>query len=298
VHEFAPGARMLALEQNRGFAGGACAGAEVTSASLLVFLNPDAVPAPGCLDALRVAAESQPSWGAWQALVTMPGGEQVNTRGGVTHFLGFAWSGGHGGPVQEVPPDPGEIGFASGAALAVRREAWDEVGGFEPTYFMYGEDVDLSLRLHLCGFGVGIVPAARVEHDYEFDKGDYKWFHLERNRAWTVLGAYPLPLLLALAPALLGFELALLAVAARDGWLRAKLRAQIAVLRTLPWALRRRRHIQATRRISALDFCGNLTASLDSPFLQAAARVPALRMLQAGYWAAVRGALRLGASRG
>ena len=180
----------------------------------------------------------------------------------------------------------------------MRRDAWEEVGGFEPAYFMYCEDVDLSLRLRLAGWGVGIVPAARVEHDYEFGKGDYKWFHLERNRAWTVLGVYPLPLLLALAPALLGFELALLAVAARDGWLHAKLRAQVAVLRTLPWALRRRRRIQATRRISAHDFCGGLTASLDSPFLQAAARIPALRRLQAGYWAAVRALLTLGRSRG
>lgn len=298
LREDAPSARMLALDDNRGFAGGAVAGAEATSAPLLLFLNPDTVPAPGCLDAMRAAAHSQPAWGAWQALVTLPGGEHVNTRGGVIHYLGFAWAGGHDEPVRDVAPDPVEVGFASGAALAVRRDAWDEVGGFEPKYFMYCEDVDLAMRMRLAGWGVGIVPSARVEHDYEFDKGDYKWFHLERNRAWTVLGAYPTPLLLALAPALLGFELALLAVAARDGWLRAKLHAQLTVLRTLPWALRRHRRIQGTRRISAHDFCVGLTASLDSPFLQGAARVPALRRLQAGYWAAVRALLRLGASRG
>ncbi len=85
---------------------------------------------------------------------------------------------------------------------------------------MYGEDLDLSLRLRLAGWGVGVVPAARVEHDYDFAKGDYKWFHLERNRWWTLLAAYPAPLLALLAPALLAFELALLAVAARGGWLR------------------------------------------------------------------------------
>ena len=45
-----------------------------------------------------------------------------------------------------------------------------------------------------CGSRAGAsasAPAARVEHDYEFAKGDYKWFQLERNRWWTVLGAYP-----------------------------------------------------------------------------------------------------------
>ena len=75
---------------------------------------------------------------------------------------------------------------------------------------MYGEDLDLGLRLRLAGQGVGIVPAARADHDYAFVKGDYKWFHLERNRWWTMLGAYPAPLLALVLPALLAFEVALL----------------------------------------------------------------------------------------
>ena len=51
-----------------------------------------------------------------------------------------------------------------------------------------------------------------------------------------MLGAYPRPLLAALLPALLVAELAFVAVAARGGWLGAKLRAQAAVLRGLPGA--------------------------------------------------------------
>ena len=84
-----------------------------------------------------------------------------------------------------------EVSFASGAALVVRREAWEAVGGFDERYFMYGEDLDLGLRLWLHGYRVGVVPAARVDHDYTFAKGGWKWFMLERNRWWTVLGDYP-----------------------------------------------------------------------------------------------------------
>jgi N-acetylglucosaminyl-diphospho-decaprenol L-rhamnosyltransferase len=215
----------------------------------------------------------------------------VNTSGGITHWLGMGWAGAHETPVDLVDPRPREVSFASGAALAVRREAWDGVGGFEDAYFMYGEDLDLSLRLRLAGWGVGIVPAARVAHDYEFAKGSYKWFLLERNRWWTILGAYPAPLLLTLLPALLGAEAALLAVAAQGGWLRQKLRAQVAVLRSLPWALRRRRRVQVTRRVSAAAFAAALSASLESPFLGPAARIRSLRSLQAGYWGLVRRAV-------
>src|SRR5262245_40265255 len=66
-------ARLLALDENLGFAGGANAGARATTAPLLLFLNPDCVAQPGALAALRAAAGAHPGWGAWQALVTLSG---------------------------------------------------------------------------------------------------------------------------------------------------------------------------------------------------------------------------------
>ena len=279
-----PGARVL-LEDNLGFAGGAAAGVRASSAELVFFLNPDAVVAPGALDALRAAAETHADWGAWQALVTLPGAERVNTSGGETHWLGMGWSGRFESAVADVPPGPREVMFASGAALVLRRGAWEATGGFEPRYFMYGEDLDLSLRLWLSGWRVGVVPDAVVEHGYEFTKGDYKWFHLERNRWWTLLAGYPAPLLWLVAPGLLAFELAVLPMAAAGGWLGAKLRADIAVLRTLPWALRRRRAVQASARISPRRFAESaLSGSLDSPFLGPVARIAPLAAAQRAYW--------------
>jgi N-acetylglucosaminyl-diphospho-decaprenol L-rhamnosyltransferase len=158
------------------------------------------------------------------------------------------------------------------------------VGGFDARYFMYGEDLDLGLRLRLAGWGSGVAPAAEVVHDYAFTKGDYKWFWLERNRAWTVLGAYPCVLLAALAPALLAFEVVLLALAWRGGWLRAKLRAQVAVVRELPVLWARRAEVQATRTVSAREFAQGLSDSLDSPNLAAAQAIPGAEALQAAYW--------------
>jgi GT2 family glycosyltransferase len=289
----AAGATVLRLERNAGFAGGASAGADATEAELLFFLNPDARLAPGALAALREAAAARPAWGAWQALVLLPGGEQINTAGNVAHWLGLGWAGECDRPVAVAPTAPCEVGFASGAALVVRRAAWEAAGGFEPGYFMYGEDLDLSLRLRLAGWGVGTVPAARVEHDYEFVKGEFKWFHLERNRWWTVLTAYPPGLLALVLPALLASEAALIVAAATGGWLRAKLRSQVAVLRSLPWTLRRRAQVQAARRVSAGEFAAALSDRLDSPYLGDMARRPGVVRGQAAYWALVRRALRV-----
>jgi N-acetylglucosaminyl-diphospho-decaprenol L-rhamnosyltransferase len=282
-----PRARVVEQVANRGFAAGCHSGAAASSAPLLLFLNPDAEPAPGCLAALRSAAAQRPGWGAWQALVTMEHGTTINTAGNVTHFLGMGWAGRCGRPVSEAPTSPEEVSFASGAAFAVRREAWEALGGFEPRYFMYCEDLDLCLRLRLSGWGVGIAPGAQVEHDYEFGKGGRKWYLLERNRWWTLVGVYPATLLLLLSPALLAAELALLPVAWRGSWLRYKLRAQLSVAHELPGMLARRRNIQALRSIPTREFARALSAELDSPNLGPLAEVTPLASLQRAYWAGV-----------
>jgi N-acetylglucosaminyl-diphospho-decaprenol L-rhamnosyltransferase len=276
---------------NLGFAGGCHAGAAATRAPLLLFLNPDSRPHPDCLARLRRAASEHRDWAAWQASVLLDDG-RINTSGGVVHYLGIGWAGDCGLPVSALPTEDREIAFPSGAAMVVRRTAWEELGGLDSEYFMYGEDLDLGLRLWLSGQRVGLVPGARVVHSYEFDKGAAKWFWLERNRWRTVLSVYPPALLALLAPALLAAELGLLAVAARGGWLWPKLRAQGAVLGGLPRTLARRRTVQQNRRIGSRELATHLTASLDSSYLSAASS-PLLSAPQALYWGLVRRILSL-----
>ena len=62
-----------------------------------------------------------------------------------------------------------------------------------------------------------ISPGARVEHKYEFAKGHYKWRMLERNRWAMIIRTYPTSLLVLIAPALAGAELAVWATAIRGG---------------------------------------------------------------------------------
>jgi GT2 family glycosyltransferase len=289
ARELDPRIALCETGANLGFAAGCRVGVNATAAPLVLFLNPDVRPQAGSLARLRAVAREQPGWAAWQPAVMLEDGG-INTSGGVAHYLGLSWAGQCEQPESELADTPRETAFASGAACVIRREVWVALGGFEDSYFLYGEDLDLGLRLRLSGYGVGVEPRARVTHNYEFDKGPRKWFLLERNRWRTVLGVYPAALLALIAPALLLGELGLLAIAAREGWLTAKLRAQLATIGGLPQTLRRRRSIQAGRAVSAAAFAAALTASLENPNL---ARLPRpMALAQAAYWRLVRLLLR------
>lgn len=168
--------------------------------------------------------------------------------------------------------------------MAIRADTWRRVGGLPEAFFLYYDDVDLSLRVRLAGQEVGIVPAARVDHLYDFTKRQVKWRLLERNRWDTILRTYPSRLLALVMPALLITELALLVVALRGGWIREKLAADADVLRALPRLLAERRHVQATRTVGEIEFARRMTPYLSSPYLGAAGRSRLLGRALHGYW--------------
>jgi len=287
VRELAPQAQIVPMGGNAGFAAGINAGAEVASGDLLVILNPDAAPQPGFGEVIRRPWTEDRGWGAWQALVADGGLRCVNSAGNPLHFTGITWAGGHGLPLDQAPP-AGEVTVASGACLAIPLAIWRETGGFPAEFFLYHEDVDLTVRIRAAGHAVGIEPAAVVAHDYEFGANAEKWFWLERNRLAFLVRTYPGALLALLTPALIATELALLAVAAAGGWGRQKLRANLAFFCWLPRLLRERRAIQAQRAVSAAEFASWLTPDLDSDLISPLARSLPVRLILRGYWRLVR----------
>jgi GT2 family glycosyltransferase len=287
VGRLAPTANLMQTGRNAGFAAGCNIGAAQARADLLVILNPDAAPLPGWGEAIRRPWVEERDWAAWQALIADHGATAINSAGNPVHFTGIVWAGGHGQPIGSAPL-AGEVPALSGACLAIPRHTWEELEGFPERFFLYHEDVDLSLRLRLRGGALGIEPTAVVDHEYEFGGSEQKWRWLERNRWAFLLRVYPASLLVLLAPALIATELALIAVAISGGWGRQKLAAAFEVIRWMPRLLRERREIQATRTVSASEFASWLTPDLNSPFIAAPARSAPARLALRSYWRLVR----------
>jgi GT2 family glycosyltransferase len=293
IRSLAPRARSLVLGANTGFAAGCGAAAEQASGDLLIVLNPDAKPLPGFGAAIRLPWLEGRGWEAWMAAIACEGGARVNSLGNPVHFTGIAWAGRHGEPMPGAL-EPQEVAAASGACLAIPLRRWREIGGFPEPFFLYHEDIDLSMRLRLYGGKVGLEPRAVVDHDYSFDGGGAKWRRLERNRWAFLIRVYPAPLLALLAPALALTELAMIPVALAGGWGAAKLRSIADLAVWMPRLLRERRAIQAERAVGAAEFASWLTPDLGSPFIPPLARSAPVRMALRAYWSLVRALLGRG----
>lgn len=241
-----PRVRIVRPGSNLGFAAGCNLAASRAAGDVLVLVNPDAVVAPTAVAALTAALDD-PAVGMATASVRLADEPQtINSAGNPVHYLGLAWAGGHGEAASAYQA-PREVASASGACCAVSASWWHELGGFDPAYFAYHEDVEMSLRTWQHGRSVVYVPGAIAYHHYEFSRNELKLYLLERNRLVTVLTTYSRRTLLVLAIPLLALEIAVAVKATVEGWLPAKARGYVWILRNRGRLLSRRRRIQSER---------------------------------------------------
>ena len=255
--------------RNLGYAGGCNAGASAASGDVLVFVNSDAIVQPGAIAALTSALGTEETALVCASIRFAQTPDLLNTAGNPFHYLGLVWSGHFGEPASEHAR-PVDVATVTGATFAVRRKVWESLGGFAEEWFAYNEDSELSLRAWQRGWRVRYEPTAVVHHHYEFSRHPRKSYLLERNRLLNLLTLYELRTLLVLAPMLLVFELLMLALSARQGWLSEKLRGYWWILRHASVVARRRRVVQSTRlrrdRELAPMWAGRLVlASIENP---------------------------------
>jgi len=245
--------RLVRSYANGGFGAGNNLGAGVAGGEHLVFLNPDTVPLAGWLDALLAGAGGDTLTTARLLLAGSP--ERVDTFGNEVHISGITTSRGWGTPAGGAGGEAEEVAAVSGACLALRRDLFRRLGGFDARLFLYFEDTELSLRARLAGCRCLAVPAARVLHDHRPGFSPAKLRYLERNRWWTLLKLFRWPTLIALAPVLALAEVVAWGMAARNGrrHLVAKALAWLDLVRWLPALPAARRGVGVLRRVSDRD---------------------------------------------
>ncbi|MCX7855332.1 MAG: glycosyltransferase family 2 protein [Anaerolineae bacterium] len=263
-----PEVQVLALGENRGFAGACNAGIRAARGEFIVLLNNDTEADPHWLEEVVAAFQRHPEAGLVASKM------RLFDRRDVLHTAGDYYRvDGRPGNRGVWETDVGQydreeyVFSACGGSAAYRRAMLEEVGLLDEDFFYSCEDVDLAWRAQLAGWRCVYAPRAVVYHKLSATGGGVTAsFYDGRNFIYLLVKDYPGDLWRRYWWAILRAQIRLAWEALR-AWrgaaARARLRGMLAGLRGIPRMLRKRRTVQQTRRVDAAYLLSVLVTTCD-----------------------------------
>ena len=161
-----PWVRVVALERNGGFCAAANAGIDAACGTFIQLLNNDTEVTPGWIEAGLTPFEDQAVGAVAPLVLVRSDPERVDSAGDSYAIVGWPSKRGHGQPSRIwLDRPPHRVFGASGSSAFYRASALREVGGFDPAFGSYYEDVDLAFRLRWAGHECVFTPHSRILHE-------------------------------------------------------------------------------------------------------------------------------------
>ena len=251
-----PVVTVLLQKENLGFAGGNNIGIKSAlekGCDFIYLHNDDGFTAVNVFEPLVKAMAQDKNVAIAQSLLLLyPDTEYLNNAGNCFHYLGFGFCDEYRSKLADMRlPKVKEIFYASGAACFIRAELLKKYGMLDDYFYMYHEDLELSLRFRVLGFKTILVSDSIFYHKYKFSRSIQKFFYMERNRYGVMLMFFKLPTLLLLLPMMIVLEIGLWLFAWRGGWFDKKIEVYDYWLQPKNWRiwLAKRRKIKAWRKL-------------------------------------------------
>jgi len=178
IREHFPQVRLIESGANLGFAGGVSIGIEASKGDYVLMLNPDTVVLEQAIDRLMAFAHRYPEHGIWGG-VTLNNDLSLNTQHawarpdfssllfsalGLSRLFVSSCFFNHVNYGCWDRQSVREVDIISGCFFLTRRSIWNELGGFDPAFFMYAEEADFCLRAIQAGYQPVVTPEARIIH--------------------------------------------------------------------------------------------------------------------------------------
>ncbi len=209
MREYFPQVRIVETGANLGFAAGNDYGAERATGEYLAILNNDTRVDPQWLKELVKGVETGREQGVvcTSSLMLDWSGELIDFQAGALNFHGFGFQPSYGLPVKGRDIRPRDLLFACGGSMLIQRDIFLAVGGFDPDYFAFFEDVDLGWRLWALGYRVTLTPTAITYHRHHGTAENIPHHRTqvlyERNALYTIYKNYEADNLQKILPAAL-----------------------------------------------------------------------------------------------
>lgn len=259
--------RVIELSENHGTTGSINRACEESKSKYVLVLNNDVELHPAFLTSLVTVLERDDTYAfATGKLLKARDKNRLDGAGDAVLAGGGTYRLGHNDLETGQYDYARNVIAGCGAATLVRRSVLDEVEGLDEDFFAYLDDIDLGIRIHLCGYRGIYVPTALGFHLGSATLGGnalhpkiVEW--VTRNQIWLVIKDYPASVLFRLAPRILVFQLLwLIFVLARRRpvpYLKGCWRA----IRLMPKMLRKRRKLMLQTRMTGKEFLSTLMAS-------------------------------------
>ena len=264
-----PAVKIVRNRANLGYAAAGNIGIASTKEEFIVIMNPDTLVDTDWLEQLVNAASRYPSGAFFQPKILLMDDQRVlNSAGGMIHVAGFGFARGIGQSDMEDYKE-GEICYASGACVLVRRKALPEIGPMEELFLAYGEDKDWGWRASMMGWQSIYVPSSKILHDWNQALRPDKFYLLEFERPLSIWKNYAKRTLVLLLPVLLLVETSVLLYALRKGWFREKIKSYADLIRLRRLIIERRNTIQERRRFSDRFLISRFITETKHPYVSA-----------------------------
>ena len=269
AHEY-PEVQVLALGENRGFAGGCNAGIRAATGRIIALLNNDTEADPRWLSEVVAAFERHPKAGTIASkMLLFDQRDRFHTAGDFYRVDGIPGNRGVWQKDQGQYDREEAVFSACGGSAAYRKTMLDQIGLLDEDFFYSCEDMDLAWRAQLAGWKCIYAPRAIVYHKLSATGGGVTAsFYDGRNFIYLLIKDYPGDLWQTYWRAILRAQLRLGREAVR-AWrgtaARARLRGMLAGLLGIPKMVGKRHPVQCSRTVDRAYLEGILTGVNDSP---------------------------------
>lgn len=277
-----PAIKVVASQKNLGFASGNNLVFHSSDAAWFALLNQDAVARRDWITEMVRAGETDPRISAVGAKMLMQRCPTIlNSAGIQMNEAGFGVDRWIGQKDEDQSPIPQDVFGVCGGAMMLRGKDLRELGGFDDSFFMYFEDVDLCWRMRIAGRRIVYAPLAVVFHDWHGDRGSgnramRRRFMCERNRLWSVVKNWESQNLKRTWAQMKEYE------RMRLGWVKDAIargdnveyfemvgkairKAWSSTRWRMPWLLWKRRKVQALRKVPDAEVMPFITPGVGEP---------------------------------
>jgi len=250
VREKFPEVKILQMRENRGPSPARNAAIKEADTQYVLLVDDDAVLAPDCLKNLMDTVNKFPDAAVWSPRVIYYNNKSIIQFDGVSvYYVGEAVLNNPDTSIEEAQErEPFFIDVAGGVSYIVDREKALRIGLFDEDYFFGRTDGEFTFRLTAAGFKCLSVPKAIVYHKVK-KRGLSKAFYQVRNRWYLILQNYSWRTIFFIFPALLIYEISVLAFLMAKGSLSEYLRGNLAVIKDFGKLMKKRKKVQLLKKL-------------------------------------------------